>query len=186
MTLSRRRWQLLSEEVVYQDRWVRVVLAEVRLPTGRRYTYTALHRVPGAAVVALNERGELLIQEEYRYPLDAVVYQMPGGLVEPGESPLAAARRELLEETGYEADEWSPLGTVEDNPGLLRGTTTLFLARRLRPADTPTPDPDEFVTHRWRSPEWLRRHIVAGKVQDRVVLAAYAFLTARGLWEEMP
>ncbi|MDQ7030775.1 MAG: NUDIX hydrolase [Ardenticatenia bacterium] len=175
---------MLSEQVVYQDRWVRVVLAEVRLPTGERYTYTALRRVPGAAVVAVNAQGELLIQEEYRYPLDAVVYQVPGGLVEPGESPLDAARRELLEEAGYEAEEWRFLGTVEDNPGLIEGTTTLFLARGLHLAGSSRPDTAEFVTHHWRSPAWLRRHIAEGAVQDRVVLAAYAFLVAHGVLEE--
>lgn len=177
-------WRLKSERVVYRDRWVEVALADVQLPTGQAYTYTVLRRLPGAAVVALNERGEVLVQQEYRYPLDAVIYQLPGGLVEPGESPLETARRELLEEAGYEAEEWEELGAVQDNPGLLDGVTTLFLARGVRPAGTSRPDHAEFVTGEWHPLSWLRARIAAGEIQDRVLLAAFAFLVARNLIPE--
>lgn len=179
-----RSWRLQAKRVVYQDRWVEVALADVQLPTGQAYTYTVLRRVPGAAVVALNGRQEVLVQREYRYPLDAVVYQLPGGLVDAGESPLETARRELREETGYEAEEWELLGTVQDNPGLIDGATTLFLAQRLRPASTAQPEQAEFVTSEWRPLSWLRERILAGEIEDRVLLAAFAFLAARGLIPE--
>ena len=174
-----RRWDVLREDVVYEDRWVKVVLAHVRLPNGRRYVYTTLWRVPGAAVVALNERGEILLVQEYRHPLGDVIYQLPGGLVDEGETPLETARRELREETGYEAEHWEPLGVVQDNPGLIDGATTLFLARDVRRAGEPQREWTEFHAVGWYTLDWLRDQVRGGHIHDRVVLAALAFLWAR-------
>ncbi len=174
-----RRWDVLQEKIVYTDRWVKVILAQVRLPNGRLYTYTTLWRVPGAAVVALNDQDEILLVQEYRHPLGEVIYQLPGGLVDEGESPLEAAQRELREETGYEAERWEQLGVVQDNPGLIDGATTLFLARDLHRVAAPHPDWTEFQAIGWYSLDWLRAQIRAGRITDRAVLAALAMLCAR-------
>ena len=173
-------WERLREQVVYRDRWVEVRWTDVRLPDGRSYRYTALRRVPGVAVVAINEGGALLLQEEYRYPLGRTVLQLPGGLVDPGEAPLADARRELREETGYEAQVWEWLGDVQDNPGLMEGVTILFLARELRRVGTPCLEATERLTTRWYPWPEVRERIGRGLVEDRVLLAAVAFLYARG------
>ncbi len=177
---SVKKWQVLRERVVYSDRWVRVILADVHLPNGRTYTYTTLWRVPGAAVVALDDQDRILLLQEYRHPLGQVVYQLPGGLVDEGESPLTTAQRELLEETGYHAEDWEQLGIVQDNPGLIDGATTLFLARGLRQVAEPHPEWTEFHAVGWYSLDWLRQQVLAGHITDRVVLAALAFLWARG------
>lgn len=172
-------WSVRDERVVYQDRWVRVALADVELPDGRRYEYTALRRIPGAGVVAFNEAGEILLQQEYRYPLDAVIYQIPGGLIDEGEEPIETAKRELLEETGHQASEWQKLGVVQDNPGLMNGSSTLFLASGVQRVADPQRDETEFLAFDWYPLEWLREKIMAGEIVDRVVLAAYAFLHAQ-------
>ncbi len=172
-------WRVLHERTVYRDRWVQVTLVDVQLPNGETYTYTTLKRIPGAAVVALDERGNWLIQREYRHPLRAVIYQLPGGLVDPGESPLTTAQRELLEETGYTAEEWTFLGVVEDNPGLIEGHTSLYLARHVHLVQAPCLERTENPSLEWRSPTWIRERIRAGEITDRVLLAAFAFLCVR-------
>ncbi len=179
---SPQPWQVQKEETVYEDRWVRVVRARVLLPGGRRYTYTTLARIAGAAVVAFNARGELLLQREYRHPLGAIIYQLPGGLVDEGEFPLQTAQRELREETGYEARYWEQMGVVQDNPGLIDGPTTLFLARELHRVGEAVLEWTESNEVEWHTLDWLRRRIRAGEISDRVLLAAVAFLWARGEW----
>ena len=174
-----RPWKVLKEEVVYADRWVKVILARVRLPSGREYTYTTLWRVPGAAVVALNEQGHILLVQEYRHPLGEIIHQLPGGLVDEGETPLETAQRELREETGYEAACWERLGVVQDNPGLINGATTLFLAQRLKRVSAPRPEWTEFQAMDWYPLDWLRAQVRAGHITDRTVLAALAMLCAR-------
>ena len=173
-------WEVISEDIVYTDRWVRVARVHVRLPNGREYVYTTLHRVPGAAVVVLNDNHHILLQQEYRHPLGKVIYQIPGGLVDEGETPLETAQRELREETGYEARSWDILGVVQDNPGLIDGVTTLFLAREVYRTGRPRPEWTEFHSADWYPLTWLRDRIEQGEVEDRVVLAAFAFLCARG------
>lgn len=170
-------WTVKDERIVYENRWVRVALADVELPDGQQYEYTTLSRLPGAGVVALNEHNEILLQQEYRYPLDAVIYQIPGGLVEAGEDPLETAKRELREETGYAAAEWRKLGVVQDNPGLMDGSSSIFLAQGVERVADPTRDDAEFLAFDWYSLAWLRERIAAGDIVDRVVLSAYAFLT---------
>ena len=173
-------WKVLGEEVVYRDRWVSVKRVHVLLPNGREYVYTTLARVPGAAIVALNERGELLLQREYRHPLGEIIYQLPGGLIDEGESALQTAQRELREETGYEAAHWELLGEVQDNPGLIDGSTTVFLATGLKRVGESRLEWTEFNEAEWHSLEWLRRHIKQEDIRERVLLAAVAFLWARG------
>ncbi|NPA91520.1 MAG: NUDIX hydrolase [Chloroflexi bacterium] len=172
-------WRVIDEEVVYRDRWVEVLRAHVVLPGGREYIYTTLKRVPGAAVVAVNAAGEWLLQREYRHPLGRVIYQLPGGLVDPGEDPLTTAQRELLEETGYTAETWQELGIVQDNPGLIEGHTTLFLAKGLHKTQDPRPEWTESPQPEWRSLEWIRGAIRRKEIEDRVILAAVAFLWAQ-------
>lgn len=180
MAFESLHWRVIRERPVYRDRWVEVAWADVTLPDGSVYRYTTLRRVPGAAVVALDDEGRLLLQQQYRYPLRKVIYQLPGGLVDPGETPLETARRELLEETGYEAEVWEVLGVVQDNPGLIDGPTTLFLARKLRRVAEPRQDSTEQHVLVWHPLSWLRVQVRLGRIEDRVVLAALTFLWARG------
>jgi ADP-ribose pyrophosphatase len=175
------KWRKESEDAVFQNRWIRVAVARLLLPTGYSYDYTVVRMAaPGVATVALNEQGEILLEREYRYPVDQVLFQLPGGLLDGHEEPLEAAQRELREETGYEADEWKLLGAVNDNPALSDGQTTLFLARGLRREGEPAREAAEFIALEWRSLEWLRSRIADGMVQDRLVIAALAFLHAHG------
>jgi 8-oxo-dGDP phosphatase len=89
---------------------------------------------PGAvAVMALNDSDELLMINQYRHPVREYLWEIPAGLLDiPGESKLEAAKRELLEETGYIADSWSDLIEFHTTPGGNNETIAIFLARDLR------------------------------------------------------
>ena len=173
-------WLTLTTEQAYRNRWVGVALDQVQLPTGQQYTYTRLEPAGiGVGVIGFNAAGEILLEREYRHGVNAVVWQLPGGLAAHGEDLLTGALRELLEETGYAPSPTSAvryLGTVWDNPALGTMSSHLYAAWDLLPTEQPRRDPAEFVTLHWVTPVWLKEAVRTGEIKDRVVVAAVAYL----------
>lgn len=121
----------VSSTVRYRGRMLEVREDEVRLPDGNpaRREYV-VH--PGAAVILpLFDDWSVLLERQYRYPLRRHMLELPAGKLDPGEPPLATARRELREETGYTAALWSRLAEVHPCVGYSDETVELFLARDL-------------------------------------------------------
>jgi ADP-ribose pyrophosphatase len=85
-------------------------------------------------VVAETVDGELVMVWQHRFGTDALSLEIPGGVIDPGEEPIAAARRELREETGYDADAFELVSVVEPNPALQNNRCWTYLARGARPA----------------------------------------------------
>ena len=126
-------WKTLSSQRVFGNRWIGVVVDEVELPDGRRYEYTRLEPAGiGVGVIGFNAAGEILLEREYRHGVGEVVWQVPGGLAAPGESLQEAGLRELLEETGYVAEQWRRLGSYAVDANRGAGTAHLFLATGAR------------------------------------------------------
>jgi 8-oxo-dGTP pyrophosphatase MutT (NUDIX family) len=82
-------------------------------------------------VVAETATGEILLVKQYRFGVREYLYELPGGLIDAGEDPLTAARRELLEETGYRASLWNSLGSHPSNPAFMEGFVHHFSARNV-------------------------------------------------------
>jgi len=172
-------WSLLKTETVFRNRWLRLDIDTVRLPDGRSYEYTVLReKRDGVAVIALNEENQVLLQREYRHPVAQVIWQMPGGLVDEGESPLAAAQRELYEETGHRAANWHYLGAFWDNPALEDMEIHLFVATRINETQERHLDEAEWVRWQWQSWRWLKKAVSTGEIKERVILAALGMLWA--------
>lgn len=135
------------------------------------------HR-PGVAIVALQAHTDMVPQgqqvvlvQQYRPPVDEPVLELVAGLVEPSDgTALEAARRELREEVGLEADEWVELGSLLTSPGFTDERLTLFLARDVREVPR-TPDAHEALTI-CKMPFTLAvEEVLAGKVQDAKTVA---------------
>lgn len=112
--------------------WFQISREEVELPSGR--VLNDFYRIvmpEFSLVVPVTTSGEILMVRGYRHGPRKVCLSVPGGLIEPGESPLKAAQRELLEETGYEAREWLMLGTFTVDSNRQGGTAHLFLAKNV-------------------------------------------------------
>lgn len=119
----------------------------VRLEGGREI----VERADCAAILALNERGQMLIVRQHRPAAGCATAEIPAGLLDAGETPAEAALRELREETGFAA-ELKPLGSVWVAPGFCRQRAHLFLASGLREAPL-APDADEEISTEWLFPE---------------------------------
>lgn len=85
-------------------------------------------------VIPITTDNQVVLIRLHRFGTDAPSLEIPGGLIDPGEAPMAAARRELREESGYESDELTPLGVVHSNPALQPTRLHMFVARNCRPA----------------------------------------------------
>lgn len=129
-SLRDMRWKMLSSRYVYEDRWFHARADSCEFPDGRiiePYYVVELPDWCNTVVVTREER--IVLVRQYRYPVDQTTYELPGGIIEQGEDPLVAARREMEEETGYTSDDISFLMKVAPNPAINNNTAYFYLAR---------------------------------------------------------
>lgn len=137
-------WELISSTYSFRDKWVGVRSDRVRLPGGRILDpFHAVELADGVNVIALSQAGHILLLEQYRHVIRRQDMEIPAGHVEEGELPADAARRELLEETGYGEGEWHDLGSLFPISSRLTNQVHSFLALDVRKVADPTPDTTE-------------------------------------------
>ena len=121
----------VAGERVFDGALLKVHRDVVRLPDGSRGTREFIRHPGAVAIVALFDDGRVLLERQFRYPHRRVFIEVPAGKLEPGEPHLETAKRELLEETGYVAAQWSLLGTIHTAIAYTDEAIDLFLARKL-------------------------------------------------------
>ena len=116
---------------IYVGRIVTLQLEETTLPTGVSATFEVVHHPGAAAIVALNNNHEVTLVHQFRHAAGGFIWEIPAGTLNHGEEPLACAVRELREEAGLLATEWTRLGSMLTSPGFCDERIHLFLARNL-------------------------------------------------------
>jgi ADP-ribose pyrophosphatase len=124
-------WQILNSNDVYQDAWLQVRKDNVIRPDGAPGTHSVVFLKPGVSVLALDDDDRVYLTDEFHYAVGRRTLEVVSGGREPDESPLAAAQRELAEELGITAGEWTELGSFDPFTTMLNAPAVLFLARRL-------------------------------------------------------
>lgn len=173
----------LEGREVYQGSFLKVQRDRVRLPDGRE-AFREYIRHPGAVmVVPLLEGGRLLLERQYRYPMGRVMLEFPAGKLDPQESPLDCAIRELREETGYRAAEWAYAGVLHNAIAYSDEGIHIFFARGLE-AGPAQLDAGEFVECLGMSTDALDEACRRGDVTDAKTLIGLLWLQrwSQGSW----
>lgn len=138
------KFRVEAEKELFQGRIIRLVERKLLLPNGRRTTYhIVLH--PGAvAIVPVHANGDVVLLKQFRPTIGKEIYEIPAGTMEKGESPLATAKREIIEETGFKAKRWEKIADFYTAPGFCDERMHVYLARDLTPAQADG-DADEIL-----------------------------------------
>lgn len=155
----------IRRSTAFQGCLLRLDVDQVELPDGNTAPREYIRHPGGVGVVALTEQNEVLLVRQYRYPYGEILTEIPAGKRDPGEEPLVTGMRELEEETGYRAANYTPLGTLYPTPGCCDEVVYLYLATGLTAADA-HPDEDEFLeVERCPLDEMVAR-VMAGEITD--------------------
>ncbi len=155
----------IDGEVAYDGSFLKVTRDRISLPDGAE-THREFIRHPGAVVILpVFADGSVLLERQFRYPLDQVFIEYPAGKIDPGEDPLECAKRELQEETGYTASEWQFVCTIHNAIAYSDEHLDLYLARGLTAGEAKLDDGEFLETFRATVPEMLAM-IRSGQVTD--------------------
>ena len=128
--MAELKWQILSSEYIHKGPWATLRTDKCMMPDGHIVpAYYVLEYPDWANAVALTEDNKIIMVRQYRHAAGVVSLEIPGGVIEKGESPEVGMKRELLEETGYQFDKLEPLCKLHANPSTANNITHCYLAR---------------------------------------------------------
>ena len=173
-----RPWEILGSETVFSDRWLTHTMEHVRLPSGYEISqYHVLDQNDFCLIVPITATREVPLVRQYKHGARDVVLQFPAGLVDEGETPQAAAARELLEETGY-AGRAMAAGSLLASPGRNRNLGHVFVVADAEQVSEPVPEETEQIEVVLTPLAQLPRLIAEGAMRDLGSLAAYSLARA--------
>lgn len=192
--------RILSSRIAYQGPVFHVTTDQVEEPGGIRARRDVVRHSGSIVVLAISEgknlrppanRGShrrttrsraqtasealILLERQYRHAAQSMMWELPAGRIDEGESPLAAARRELLEETGYTARAWKRILHFYVSPGFLDETMTIYLARDLQAGEA-KPEADEKIAIHFFPLSTARRMVMTGRIRDAKTIASILWL----------
>jgi 8-oxo-dGTP pyrophosphatase MutT (NUDIX family) len=172
-----RRWEVLASERLHDCSVFRVSRLLSRSPRdGGSHAFFRIDAAEWVNVVPITAAGDLVLIRQYRHGAGEVTLEIPGGMVDPGETPSAAAARELLEETGYGAAELSAIGQSNPNPALFGNRLHSFVARGCEPVAEVSNEGNEETVVELVPRAAIPRLVREGSIDHALVLAGLYYL----------
>jgi ADP-ribose pyrophosphatase len=157
--------KLISSTELNKTPIFRVTIDRAIDPDGFEIKRAIVQHGGSAVMMPVDEKGRILLVRQYRLPARQYLWELPAGRVDEGETVLKAAKRELVEETGFRAKQWKKIAEFFPSPGFLAEKMTIFLATELIEGP-PRPMEDERIEARWFTHRELQEWMKAGKIKD--------------------
>jgi ADP-ribose pyrophosphatase len=157
--------KLISSKEITKNRIFTVTWDHAIDPDGFEIERAIVQHRGSAVMLPVDENGRILLVRQYRLPVRRYLWELPAGTLDPGETPLRAAKRELAEETGYHAKKWTKIAEFYPSPGFLSEKMTVYLATQLTAGEA-QPMEDERIVTRWFTARQMDDMIRAGKILD--------------------
>lgn len=168
-----KKWKLLDSEYLFRRPWLTARRDRLELPDGRIHPeYYVLEYPSWVNIIAITADGRFVMVEQYRHGLGEVSFELCAGVVEDGEEPIAAARRELMEETGFGGGQWELFATLSANASAMNNLSYTFLARNVEPlSDRQHLDATEDVAVHVVSRDTIRGLLGSGQIKQALMAA---------------
>ena len=164
--------KIVSSKPVYKCKLFTVTEDRAKGSGGFEIHRSIVRHSGSAVVMAVDERRRVLLVRQYRLPAEKELWELVAGRLDPGETPLQAAKRELKEETGLRARRWKKLAAFWPSPGYVGEKMHLYLASDVTEGE-PSPMDDERIETRWFTRKELDDMIRAGRIEDGKTLVGY-------------
>ena len=155
----------LERQTVFEGKFLKVRRDLARLPDGATATREFVMHPGAAAMVPIGGDERILVERQFRYAMGQMYVEIPAGKIDAGETSIQTARREFLEETGYEAQQWGFLTRIHPAIGFSDEVMDIYLARDLSLRERAM-DVDEFLEIEWVTLGWMMDELRAGRLPD--------------------
>ncbi len=167
-------------ESIYKGHILHLQREGMDMPDGRSIDFEVVRHAPATAILAVDAEGRAIFVHQFRHALGKQIWEIPAGIVEEGEDPLTCAKRELREETGFSAAQWSSLGMMYTAAGFCDEIIHLFLAHELS-AGTQDLDETEFLEPHAIPMDKVREMVASGEISDcKTIVSLYRALPHLG------
>lgn len=170
-----KKARVLSSKVAYQGPVFWITTDNVLEPTGVRVRRDVVRHSGSIVILAVDQDFRVLLERQYRHAAGRFLYELPAGRIDEGENPLKAAKRELLEETGYSARRWKRVLHFWASPGFVAEAMSIYLARDLTSGKA-HPEDDEVIESKFVPLQRAVAMVMNGTIQDAKTISGVLWL----------